>query len=484
MPPEPTDRVVAISDLHMGVDNGHGIFSAQKQLAAFVDHLAEAPERIDLIVLGDALDYLQIEPYLEFTAATAVTKTRAIVAHNQGVFDAFGRFLKSGKRLRWCMGNHDLELAFEGAQQVLVEAVTKGCDAAASARLELCLGGGRIDYPLATTGALRLVHGNKGDPWNDVDYEELAAAAKKGGPFRYPPGSELVTRVLNPLKGLGFQHVDLLKPEQTVALPLTLALWPEDAKKLLQAAFPAFFKAKSNSLKTALDKVFKGSKPKFSAEPSAGAPVVKPAPEDLLAQALSASFAGQDEGAREATVDALTSLLGDEKGGEAFSRAFAAPPPTGKSFGVASEAQRFIGDALRASADNANQRSNLWSVEAPDELDPYVRGAFTDGAVIVVAGHTHLARAVSYAAGYYLNTGTWADLMRIPTYFRGDEFAVHARALRGFLEHPEKGPAELRPFQRFTYADVDLRPTKGGPAFRAELREWVCEPSRAVGRFP
>ncbi|MDC0680279.1 metallophosphoesterase family protein [Sorangium atrum] len=483
MPAEPTERVVAISDIHMGADNGRSIFSAQQELAAFIDYLAAAPERLDLIVLGDALDYLQVSPFLDFTGATARQKTQAIVAHNREVFDAFGRFIGSGKRLRWCMGNHDIELALPEAQAELVDAVTRGVDPGAHARLELCLRSERLDYPLARGGLLRLVHGNKGDPWNEVDHDALAEAVRTGAPFPYPPGSRLVAEVLNPLKDDGFAHVDLLKPEQTVALPLTLALWPDNTKKHLAAAFPAFFATKAVGIKSRLQRAFIGTRPRFGTSPPAGAVATATTPEDLLASALSDSFAGQSNDARDQTLNALSSLLGDAKGTEAFTRAVTTPQAPGKTFS-GSLPERFIESALRACADNANRRSNLWSLEAPDELDPYVSGAFEDGAVVVVAGHTHLARAVSYPGGYYLNTGTWANLMRIPAYVRGAEFAAHARSLKEFLKHPELAPAELRPFQRLTYADVDLRPAAGGPAFRAELREWTPGPSRAVSRFP
>ena len=54
--PDPIERVVVVSDLHMGAANSRGIFTAQEELAGFIDHLAAAPERLDLVILGDALD--------------------------------------------------------------------------------------------------------------------------------------------------------------------------------------------------------------------------------------------------------------------------------------------------------------------------------------------------------------------------------------------------------------------------------------------
>jgi predicted phosphodiesterase len=34
-------------------------------------------------------------------------------------------------------------------------------------------------------------------------------------------------------------------------------------------------------------------------------------------------------------------------------------------------------------------------------------------AKVVVMGHTHLARDIKLTGGWYLNTGTWADIIRI-----------------------------------------------------------------------
>ena len=479
MPRERPDRVVVISDLHMGADPARGIFTAQDQLANFIRHVAAAPERVEIVVLGDSIDYLQVKPFLAFDAAIAKLKTEAIIAHNQGVFDAFRDFVAAGKRLVWCMGNHDLELVFEGAQQALVRAIVDANDPSSRARLELRLDGGRLDYPLPRGGVLRLVHGNKEDPWNKVDYDELAAVAKtlmaSGGADNtlYPPGSRLVAEVLNPLKEEGFVHVDLLKPEATVAVPLTLALWPASTRERLKSAFPLFFSTTAAKMKERLERFWTGKRKRFGR--SVPAPEVVLQPEDLLALALRDAFAIDDT----VKPDNLATLLGQPNGPKAVSDAITAAPPPGKNFG-GSWAKDFASQALRGAAHNANRVSDIWSLEEPDELDEPVRGAIADGAIVVIAGHTHLARAVSYDGGYYLNTGTWANLMRIPAYFRGAAFHEHARSLKEYLEKPKEAPAELRPFQRLTYADVDLR----GSGFRAELREWISEPSRAVGRFP
>lgn len=112
-------RIFVISDLHMAAKS-RGFFSAQDALSKFIAHVAATPGEVDLVILGDALDYLQIEPYLDFTAPVAADKTDAIIDGNQPVFAALRAFVEqAGKRLRWVIGNHDLELLFPVVRELL-----------------------------------------------------------------------------------------------------------------------------------------------------------------------------------------------------------------------------------------------------------------------------------------------------------------------------------------------------------------------------
>lgn len=77
------------------------------------------------------------------------------------------------------------------------------------------------------------------------------------------------------------------------------------------------------------------------------------------------------------------------------------------------------------------------------------------GVKLVVAGHAHLARAIQYQDGFYINTGTWADLMRLPRRLPREMFTAYARRLKEQFDGPGKASV-CRPFQRLTYAEVDL----------------------------
>jgi hypothetical protein len=124
-------------------------------------------------------------------------------------------------------------------------------------------------------------------------------------------------------------------------------------------------------------------------------------------------------------------------------------------------------------------------LDQEDDLAGPVTGAITSEHVaVVIAGHTHLARTVSYRGGYYLNTGTWADLMKIPRAIAGEEFKDYARGLRGYLADPKSCPFELRPFRRLTYVEIDLGDAAEVPPYRVRLREWPDEVPKILQQYP
>ncbi|NUP07762.1 MAG: hypothetical protein HOW73_17075 [Polyangiaceae bacterium] len=458
-------RVVVVSDIHMGPSDKSAFFRAGPELAAFVAGLARRPDPLDLVILGDALDYLQMEPYLAFTEKVALEKTRAIIAHNRGVFDALATFAAmKDKRIRWCIGNHDIELLFPSARRA-IEATLFG-EGKAPSTLVWELDDDKLDY-LANGRRLRLVHGNKADRWNILDYPATRALAENGGDagYVYPLGSRLVARVLNPLKDQGFGHVDLLKPEQSVALPLTLALWPEDTAKLLREAFPLLASASASQIAQMLAGL--GGAAPVTFAPGEAAPADDAA---LLREALAAMGGGLGPGERADVAKlVLTGKAAPQQGGAV-------------TFGI----RAWVTSLLRQSGKAANEESDVFALDKPDDLHAVVLDTFAKSAAaggepiaVLIAGHTHLARSVSYLAGHYFNTGTWADLMRLPRFIADEDFEALASTLRDALRSPEQAPAALRPFRRLTYAELDLAPESGAP-FRASLKEHAGDPTWAT----
>lgn len=470
-------RIAVISDLHMG-SKERCIFTAHAALAGFIDALTKGPSPVELVVLGDAVDFLQLTPFLDFTAATGVTKATSIVAEYKAVFDALGRFASGvGRTLRWFVGNHDVELLFPAVRKVLEDAV--------GAPITWHLTQERHDYELPSMAILRLGHGNHADPWNEVDLKETAKLidAGKEADFRYPPGSRLVADVINPLKADGFKHIDLLKPEQSVALPLSLALWPKETKAYLAKALPNLFVATSRGVKAHIKEWWsKGNDRAFGPPP---APVAEATGEEAMLAATLRHIVNHDpadakgKGAEE-RAKKLQALLADD-----MIETLIQGPTGGRAF---SGGLRGLGsDLLRSASRRANDSASPWAIDEPDELVSFADKSFSGGnpdkVALVVAGHTHLARAMERNSGAYLNTGTWADLMRIPRNLADADFDALATSLKEALAKPETAPWALRPFRRLTYVDIRIDPGEGRE-WRADLREWLAEDSDVLYRFP
>jgi hypothetical protein len=81
------------------------------------------------------------------------------------------------------------------------------------------------------------------------------------------------------------------------------------------------------------------------------------------------------------------------------------------------------------------------------------------GFKVVVFGHTHLAKNIDLEGGaVYLNTGTWADLMRLPASVYAGAEADAVSALKDFLHRVKTN--DINGFRRqvATFARVDLGP--------------------------
>lgn len=473
------ERVVVISDIHLGIGNDLAIFHAEDALCKFLDYHAALIDSIDLVILGDALDYLQVSPYLCFKEDVAKSKTAAIVSHHLPVFQALQRFIKpqaglGRKRIIWAIGNHDLELQFNQARQE-IEKVVLG-DSASKDALRWILSGDHLDYHLKNNAKIRLVHGNKHDLWNAIDYEHTQKIADQGGDkdFRYPPGSILVADVLNPLKQGGYKHIDLLKPETTVALPLCLALWPDDTNKLLEKALTPL----GGWGKSRLKQAFSTQKPVFDGNRQKAAPTLPTSGAELLARTLQATLSKNDDLALQDDDLPLWLCASDLN---ASVTDFIEKPAI-KDFATDFR-KRAFGALLRGAAKRLNGSSKAFDLEEPDDNDLPIKNSFSDQVILVVAGHSHLARAVSYRGGYYINTGTWADLMRLPR-LPDNEYAIYARELREMFTENGSMPAAYSPYQRLTYADIDLRPQADGRSFAASLAQWPHAPTLSLCKFP
>ncbi len=468
-------RVVVISDLHMGVAE-RKIFSATEALTKFIEHVSDEHDArgvspvvpVDLVILGDGVDFLQFADALEFSAEIALKKINSIIETHASVFAALAKFLSQPHRsLRWFIGNHDLELQFAAVQQAIETALHVNN---AHTNFAWHLNGADFDYVMPNGARVRLIHGNGPDPWNEIDYAQAQsrAAGDLEAPFAYCPGSRLVAEVLNPLADRGFFHVSLLKPEQSVALPLTFALWPDDTRQLLQKAFPLLEESNHRNLKERVRDWFatKSDTPVRTAE--------------TLIVDLLATVADDIE---DHALEYLDELVTHSPSATALLALFTGKPEEKR---VEEKAKKLATRLLERAAREANKQSDPWAIDQPDDLWPEVQKTFAgenpDNIAVLIAGHTHLARAMQLPAGYYINTGTWANLMRLPRELDTLAFDAWAGSLHDFFEHPDSAPWALRPFTRLTYADVLLNTEN--PTYSAKLCEWPSPSTRVLMSFP
>jgi hypothetical protein len=117
-----------------------------------------------------------------------------------------------------------------------------------------------------------------------------------------------------------------------------------------------------------------------------------------------------------------------------------------------------LAKALRAFAKHHRRTFDV-AVESEVYSTP-ARAAADRGFQLVIYGHTHLAKKVelngSRGEALYLNTGTWADLIRIPDAVFGEDSESARLALDGFVADLERDEVSRWRRAAPTYALVEL----------------------------
>lgn len=477
----PTRRVYVISDLHLGGvhgagtgpdDRGFRLCTQVETLTAFVDALSELPgdtPRTELVINGDFVDFLaerhdvegSASPWMPFIAnpKKAADTLEKIVARDRQFFDALTRFLHRGHRLVVLLGNHDLELSLPCVRQKLRE------------KFQVC---GGHDFEFLYDGEAYVVgdalieHGNRRDPWNRVDHGSLRRFRSRqsrhrpevaAGRFTPPPGSRLVSEVINPIKA-DYRFVDLLKPETGAVVPLLLALEPRYRRQVTTLAALCAAQISASVRSTVTGDIASN---RSSSESFGG---------DLAARPNEPSGGSY----RPANADALRALLEDLMPGE--SDRFLASIDDGASGDIAA------GDVargwIRLLASDRRLPALRLALAALEKHQPVDRGtessAYLEAAAeligrgfrFVIFGHTHRARDLQVGTGRYLNTGTWADIIQFPAEILrpGNESMFHT-----FVEDMKEGALNKWVTFRPTYVRLDLSDT--GVVAGAELVEYA-----------
>ena len=423
LPPEGApqfDELYVVSDLHLGGPSDFQIFNSGAELESLIDLLRAAPaeKKVALLINGDFVDFLAEDDAKHFDPTGAIRKLNNIVERGAfaKVFNALKRFTNTKNRtLVLTLGNHDLELALPWVRARLLEILTDGKEAAYG-RVILAFDG--AGFPCRVGGATVLcVHGNEVDPWNVADYERIrrfGVEVSHGRPIdSWIPnaGSQLVIDVMNGVKRK-FPFVDLLKPETQAAVPTLLALAPDQHDKLLSIG-ATVGRLAWDKLKRATG--FLGAQEGDDLTGRTVATVGDFAPRPATLTVPAAGAYDRDEyasllldGASEQYhrgVDPMSLLTSDQVGGY---------------LGLTSAVYKLFrggetSEVLREALDGLH-KDRSFDPTAEDETFKLLDETVGEGFDFLIAGHTHLRRALERKrkrGTWYFNSGTWARLIKL-----------------------------------------------------------------------
>jgi UDP-2,3-diacylglucosamine pyrophosphatase LpxH len=423
-----TTRIIVISDLHLGGVDGFQICSREgrKRLAHFVDWAGGQMSEVDnlrLVLNGDVIDFLAERDdaggFSAFCAdeAEALRKFRRIADSCEDVFSALKRYVSTGSGLTILLGNHDIELSLPAVRSEFLSRI----------------GGGLVDFrydnEAYTIGPVLIEHGNRYDTWNMVNHNQLReirshlSRREMAANFAAQPGSELVASVMNPIKR-EYAFVDLLKPETGAVVPILAVLNPtlwRRAAPVLQQRIAAWYRGQFS---------LEGIPERSDYVAATPAPVnndrESDVPESLIepfsvANKLVSRLSEGDD--RIASIEELSIV--------ALLKAFRGwRTDADLSFGVGHEDFVYLAPA---------------------------KALAKRGFKVVVFGHTHLAKHISLENGaVYLNTGTWADLMRLPANVYAGSESEGAQALKRFLDRVKNNDIVGFRRQVATFACINL----------------------------
>jgi hypothetical protein len=287
------------------------------------------------------------------------------------------------------LGNHDLELALPAVQQVIRSAL--GQPVAVSNRLCFVTGERPLLVEIGGTRVL-ITHGEHDDPWNRIDYPQLLAyadGAAAATAFRYPAGSQLVRRIIAPLRQhYGLRSLDYLKPDFQGAALVALAVAPAACRQLFQLATwdIGWQLLRSRHAGVAFDQP-------LSDEPELG---------------LADRLAGCELSAAEQAE--LEEVCGVGESGVSFAASELSERARSKL--VRSGLALYAG-AHRAAAGQAG--TAFFSLDpAPAEREWAAELGRRHAADVVLTGHSHAARFHCDGQHAYVNSGTWTWLVRLP----------------------------------------------------------------------
>lgn len=472
-------KVFVTSDWHLGgtVDTkdqdgrfiaGTQICRSLPELSGFIRWVASHGSEVntELVINGDMVDFLApadgFDPAEwigdEISVIKRLDQIIASVGGDNGPFGALKELVATPNcSLTILLGNHDVELSLPRVRAHLLSFLD-----VEARRVRFIYDGEALSI-----GRLLIEHGNRYDSINVVDYSGLrqershlsrglsvSEKEREDRFFRPPAGTLFVVYGFNRLLEK-YPFLNLLKPETEAALPLMVALEP-NIRPLLENVL---------KLRPALRRIKRGR-------------LRSPA-----APATASNLAAREITPEELEIESLEDLLGSDHA------ALLPPGGRGNLAGTSAESGSLRERMMRSidafdtkwknsaeifrtlfeSGDDAKlenlhrcfkkvQSHDAFKVDREDEN--YLGSAEaiieTGRFDVVVFGHTHLPKKVSFAPGKcYLNAGTWAGVMKLPEEIYA-EFPLAKSHLRSFVSDLSKGQIEKYIRNDLSYVAIDL----------------------------
>lgn len=175
---KPYLKAFIISDLHIGAGKTDDCdLELEQKLIEFIDYLSSKNEKVELIINGDFLDFVQSPPLRDrdlrsesiegiplcFTEKQSLEKLESIQEAHRPVFDALRGYLtvNGGNRLVILPGNHDADFFWPGVREKFIDIV--GRSSAVCNNLFF-----HFEYAYYPHGQpkVRIEHGHMYDPCN------------------------------------------------------------------------------------------------------------------------------------------------------------------------------------------------------------------------------------------------------------------------------------------------------------------------------
>jgi UDP-2,3-diacylglucosamine pyrophosphatase LpxH len=369
------EDVLVLSDVHLAAERDRGLFRADGEMSAFLDWIITDAGPSRVVIAGDFLDFLvpmDGETNLAyFDPNGAHSRATSIVEHHEEVFDALARLANSNAHELWiASGNHDPELLFPDVREVMDRRTRRGSRAGV---VRWCVDGEAMRFRTGDASIL-ITHGDAFDDWNRVNHGALRRAANrisygfsKDSEWEYepPPGTRIVIDYLVRLRAK-YPWVDTLKPERDAVFPILHEFLDYGEHWKYRGLIARAIKMAGESwLHEAIRHVHPETLIRRSDE------------EGSLRQRLTRWLALEDAGV---PLDLISTLR------------------------------------------DVSEADGYFDIFAPDEFAELLPHFFKRGADLLVAGHTHAAKAhLVEDRNLYLNTGTWARLLQLPPSGASDE---------------------------------------------------------------